>query len=143
MGSIREFTFLAHGGASVEGEGHKYRPWGFLGGSDGFTAGLAVRTREGRTRKLPSKVPYTRARAGDTFVAVGPSGGGYGDPRERDPRRVLEDVRDGYFSSATARRDYGVVIRKDLTLDEAATARARAAGPAPRGRRGPGRTGAS
>ena len=125
MGSIREFTFLDDGGASVEGEGHKYRPWGFLGGGDGFTADLQVRTREGATTPLPSKVPYTRARTGDTFVAVGPSGGGYGDPRERPIQQVLDDVLDGYISADIARRDYGVVVRADGTLDETATAHAR------------------
>ena len=125
MGSVREFTFLSDGGASVEGEGHKYRPWGFLGGGDGFTADLLVRTRDGETTPLPSKVPYTRARAGDTFVAVGPSGGGYGDPKTRPAEQVLEDVLDGYIAAETARRDYGVVIRADMTLDAAATAAAR------------------
>jgi N-methylhydantoinase B len=126
MGSIREFTFLTDGGASVEGEGHKYRPWGFLGGGDGFTADLLVRTAEGESTPLASKVPYTRARAGDTFVAVGPSGGGYGDPRERPAEQVREDVLDGYITAERARLDYGVVLRPDGGLDEEATARARA-----------------
>src|SRR6476660_6000240 len=40
LGSVREFTFLSDGGASVEGEGHRYRPWGFLGGSEGMPAKL-------------------------------------------------------------------------------------------------------
>ena len=35
MGSVREFVYLSDGGASVEGDGHKYRPWGFAGGQDG------------------------------------------------------------------------------------------------------------
>ena len=42
--------------------------------------------------------------------------GGYGDPLERDPERVLEDVREGYISSDSAHEMYGVVIR-DLVLD--------------------------
>jgi N-methylhydantoinase B/oxoprolinase/acetone carboxylase alpha subunit len=29
LGSVREFAFLSDGGASVEGEGHRYRPWEF------------------------------------------------------------------------------------------------------------------
>ncbi len=32
--------FLSDGGASVEGEGHRYRPWGFLGGNEGMPAKL-------------------------------------------------------------------------------------------------------
>ena len=35
IGSVREFTYLADGGFSVEGDGQKHRPWGFDGGTDG------------------------------------------------------------------------------------------------------------
>ena len=45
LGSVREFTFLSDGGASVEGEGHRYRPWGFLGGSEGMPAKLDLVSR--------------------------------------------------------------------------------------------------
>jgi N-methylhydantoinase B len=40
-----------------------------------------------------------------------PGGAGYGDPLDRDPRRVLEDVVDGRVSIEAAAREYGVVIR--------------------------------
>ena len=125
MGSVREFTYLSEGGASVEGDGHKFRPWGLLGGHDGHTAGLAVRTSEGKLVALPSKVPYTRARPGDAFVALGPSGGGYGSPLERPIEQVLDDVLDGYISAETAARDYGVAISGGR-IDRAATERLRA-----------------
>jgi N-methylhydantoinase B len=39
-----------------------------------------------------------------------PGGGGYGDPRDRDPQLVLADVVDGYVSLERARVDYGVAI---------------------------------
>ncbi len=39
-----------------------------------------------------------------------PGGGGYGPPWERDPARVLEDVRNGYVSLERARTDYSVAI---------------------------------
>jgi N-methylhydantoinase B/oxoprolinase/acetone carboxylase alpha subunit len=41
------------------------------------------------------------------------SGGGYGDPLERDPDRVLNDVEDGIVSREEAREIYGVVIDDD------------------------------
>jgi N-methylhydantoinase B len=125
LGSIREFTYLKDGGGSIEGEGHKYRPWGFQGGSDGHTAALTLRHATGESESLPSKMPHTKAKAGDSFICVGPAGGGYGDPLERDMRQVLEDVRDGLISIDTARNDYGVVITDVLQLDEAATANCR------------------
>jgi len=57
--------------------------------------------------------------------------GGWGDPLDRDPQAVLDDVLDEYVSLEGARRDYGVVIDgslEDLTLvlDEPATERLRA-----------------
>jgi N-methylhydantoinase B len=40
-----------------------------------------------------------------------PGGGGYGDPFEREPQSVLQDVAGGYVSLEAARREYGVIIR--------------------------------
>ena len=57
-----------------------------------------------------------------------PGGGGFGDPFVRDPEAVLEDVRNGYVSPASARADYGVVIDTSRwQVDEAATKALRAA----------------
>ena len=59
--------------------------------------------------------------------------GGWGNPLERDPERVKEDVRDGYATIEGAARDYGVVVLGDpdldpegLVIDLDATARLRA-----------------
>ena len=50
-------------------------------------------------------------------------GGGYGDPFEREPGRVADDVRNGFVSVAAADREYGVVIDPvTFAVDEAATA---------------------
>jgi len=54
-------------------------------------------------------------------------GGGFGDPLERDPKRVLEDVADDYVSVERAAKDYGVVIKVidaelcEFQIDAAAT----------------------
>jgi len=48
-------------------------------------------------------------------------GGGWGDPLEREPRRVLADVREGYVSARSAREDYGVVLTAEGEVDDAAT----------------------
>jgi N-methylhydantoinase B len=60
----------------------------------------------------------------EVIVRTG-GGGGFGDPLDRDPQAVRNDVREGFISLTSARDDYGVVLRDDLTLDEAATKRAR------------------
>jgi N-methylhydantoinase B len=55
-----------------------------------------------------------------------PGGGGFGDPRTRDPQRVRNDVLDGFVTTEEARHDYGVVIDQQGKLDAAATERLRA-----------------
>jgi N-methylhydantoinase B len=55
---------------------------------------------------------------GDHFTRPSAGGGGLGDPLERDPNAVLEDVIDEYVSVVRARRDYGVVVKEiDRELD--------------------------
>ena len=60
----------------------------------------------------------------DGFLVEVGGGGGFWDAFERDPARVLADVRSGYVSPEAARRDYGVVIRQQgrrFELDVEAT----------------------
>ena len=64
--------------------------------------------------------------AGDVFINRPAGGGGYGNPRERDPEAVARDVLNDYVSREAAERYYGVVIREDGTVDEEATARLQA-----------------
>jgi len=110
IGTIREFEFLADGGFSIEGEGHKYRPWGHGGGADGFTGRLELQTARRGVTEMVSKIPYHKVKAGDRLAAHGPCGGGYGSPAKRDPNAVRDDVRDGYLTLGTAEKDYGVSI---------------------------------
>jgi Xaa-Pro aminopeptidase len=50
-------------------------------------------------------------------------GGGWGNPFEREPLFVLDDVKAGIVSVAAAERDYGVAIASEtLTVDERRTA---------------------
>ena len=130
LGSVREFAYLSDGGASVEGEGHEFAPWGFAGGKPGHPAELRLVRCDGTVERLPSKVPHMKIRAGERFVCVGPDGGGYGDPLAREPRRVRDDVAGGLLSTEAARRDYGVVLTPAGEVDAPQTARLRAEIPA-------------
>ena len=47
---------------------------------------------------------------GDLLRVMTPGSGGYGDPRERDPARIAEDVANGLVSAESARALYGAVI---------------------------------
>ncbi len=122
IGSVREVEYLDDGGVSVEGEGHKYPPWGFAGGADGNTAAMRFHRVDGSTLDLPSKLPNLATARGERVVIIGPCGGGYGNAFERDPAAVYDDVLDGHVSVAQALDDYGVVIDPDTGIDAAATA---------------------
>ena len=63
--------------------------------------------------------------AGDIFSLAWTSAAGFGDPLERDPNRVMQDIADGYISPDWARERYGVGLGPDGALDEQETGRLR------------------
>jgi N-methylhydantoinase B len=93
-------------------------------------AGLGDRAA-GDPWPLPMPLATIEVGGGDVLVSVSQGGGGLGDPIEREPLAVLDDVRDGLVSIAGARRDYAVVLMGDPAdpdgprVDTAATARLR------------------
>jgi len=127
VGSIREVTFLADGAISVESEGHKYPPKGLFGGSDGTPSQLVWTKADGEVVQLPSKLPYHHFAMGDRITAIRACGGAYGNPLERDPADVLDDVIDEYITRDKALADYGVMITGRFEVDSQATARERRA----------------
>ncbi len=120
IGSIRAFELLQDGAVSVEGDGQRFNPWGFIGGSDGSPAKVELSHLDGSMENLPSKIPYRHLAKGDRITAYGPCGGGYGDPMLRAPEDVLDDVLDGLLDADMARAAYGVIVN-DTRLDLAAT----------------------
>ena len=66
-----------------------------------------------------------RLKRGDRIAFALGGGGGWGDPRERDPELVRQDVVREYVSKTAAETDYCVALTADLTVDQAATARLR------------------
>jgi len=87
-------------------------PWGLHGGKDALANRFSVLRKDGSTQRLPTgKTPgHVALEAGDGFLVEVGGGGGFWQPMERDPKRVLADVRSGYVSLESARRDYGVII---------------------------------
>ena len=78
-------------------------------------------------RPLTSKVAGLRLKKGDVLTMEFAGGGGWGDPRQREPERVREDVVRGYVSLKAARDDYAVALNDDFSIDAEATARLRGA----------------
>ena len=88
-------------------------PWGLHGGKDALANRIYIVRRDGEVERFATgKINPTEIAAGDGFVIDTAGGGGFWNALERDPERVLADVRSGYVSLEAARRDYGVVIHQ-------------------------------
>ncbi len=96
----------------------RFGPQGALGGRDG--APNEVLVWQGDASYVPehlSKEQDIPLAAGDRVRVRTPGGGGYGNPYERPPELVLEDVRLGRYSVEEAREMFGVEIAvPDMTI---------------------------
>jgi N-methylhydantoinase B len=81
-------------------------PWGLFGGRPGAKTRFVV-ARDGQEIDLPSKVNFA-LRKGDLLIIETAGGGGYGDPREREPDRIERDLKSGLITPAQAHDEYGV-----------------------------------
>jgi N-methylhydantoinase B len=84
-------------------------PWGLFGGRSARRGRAFVVRRDGTREEVPSKRMLV-LHPGDQLWEYVAGGAGWGDPLERDPDRVLADVRDGKVSVDAARAEYGVVV---------------------------------
>jgi N-methylhydantoinase B len=94
----------------------RIQPWGLDGGGPGACSKFLLRDKAGKTIQLPSK-GTRRVEQGSVISCITAGGGGYGNPRERDPEKVRFDVREGLVSRENARNLYGVVLKPNLTVD--------------------------
>jgi N-methylhydantoinase B len=125
MGVLRKYSTPSDGGFSMLSDQCFVPPAGILGGYPGAPAKWEI-LRKGETisisPKFAGKATNFPIRAGDIICIYTPGGGGYGDPLERDPSRVREDVLDGKVSTEEARKTYGVVLDKNISeIDVEAT----------------------
>ena len=85
-------------------------PPGLFGGKRGIYQGAILNPGRPDERWLDVIFKGVIAEQGDVVNHYTQGGGGYGDPLERDPDAVLEDILDEFVSLEKAREDYGVVI---------------------------------
>jgi N-methylhydantoinase B len=111
---------------TIRSDKRAHPPYGLQGGKAG-TPSWNILRRGSKERILPVlPTEAVELRRGDVFKHVLPGGGGYGDPFERDPDAVREDVLDEKLTLEYARREYGVVIEPEtLLVDAQATERLR------------------
>ena len=131
-GVVKSQRYLTPGYMTHESDRHKDAPWGVFGGEEGAVGKVEIHNVvTGETRSAFSKFSGLRTEIGDVVSYFSPSGGGYGNPLERMPEKVLDDVLDGFIDVEHARDAYGVVLQSadngyDWALDKEGTQKLRA-----------------
>ena len=125
LGFVREYEVLDNDARfSLRSTKHTVAPKGIDGGSDGKTGLCTLNPGKPDERVIPSRYSDHVLHPGDVFSLETPGGGGLGNPLERDPQRILHDVRNGYVSQKKARDIYRVAIDAmdgDFVLNETET----------------------
>jgi N-methylhydantoinase B len=133
LGCDQLLTFpYTHGTLSCIGDRERFGPPGVFSGEPGRKAGLIVNHGRENERNIGIFAANEPVKTDEIVHYWSAGGGSYGDPLERNPELVLDDVMNEYVSPDGAREDYGVVIkvidkrRLAYEIDEEATAVLRA-----------------
>jgi N-methylhydantoinase B len=107
----------------------KCAPWGLWGGESGTICAAYVEKDSEQNRVSVKKQTRYPVSSENRVAFLTAGGGGWGDPLERDPELVAEDVREGYISPEAAVA-YGVALNPatsgaDLAATEALRGRLR------------------
>ena len=87
----------------------RIKPWALEGGLEGSGNYVEVFKTDG-SQEVYSFVSGLPVNTDDLIRIVTASGGGYGDPKDRDAASVREDVKNGLLSAERAAEVYGVTI---------------------------------
>ena len=110
VGVRREFEMLEDAQLVSRMSQRRHGSKGLAGGK-GPPVSRTVLSAAGGVRDLPGLIQLPM-KAGERVRIEQSGGGGWGDPRKRDPEAVLRDVDDGVVSMDSARRDYGVLLAR-------------------------------
>ena len=125
---VREYRLLGDEAHLVmRSDRRNFLPYGLEGGAPGTPSWNIL--NPGRQQQVLPVMPMEAVTLGrgDVFCHISAGGGGHGNPLDRDPEAVLEDVREGRITLDYARDVYGVLIlAAPLRLDRSATEAARA-----------------
>ncbi len=123
LGAIYEIELLEEqADVFLFGERGKFPPPGVLGGKPAALDRFTYQQDDGdHSPPMVSKMVGIKIKRGQRLRLETPGGGGYGAPLERPSEAVLRDLELGYIGADAARRDYGVALNADGTLDETET----------------------
>jgi N-methylhydantoinase B len=95
LGCVRDIAFTRPGAYNIDGDGSRHAPPGLFGGEPGHPGSVVLNPGTDGETELPPKIAHRRAQAGDVLRVIGPAGGGYGPPGQRDPAARAADIANG------------------------------------------------
>jgi N-methylhydantoinase B len=108
VGLRRDIRFLGEGEIITVAKKTKSRPWALDGGHESAPTSIVVYPETPREQRVSTKrLPVL---PGDRLSVITAGGGGHGDPSERDPEAIRDDIRDEYISLEAARDVYGLDV---------------------------------
>jgi len=110
LGLERRYLMLAPCRISTRFERTLSPAWGLNGGGEGAPGHVLIERVDGTTQVAMKEAVMLNA--GDRVRIWTGGGGGFGDPKQRDPARVQIDIRRGYVSAEAARDTYGVDVSR-------------------------------
>jgi N-methylhydantoinase B len=119
-GVVRRYSLLEDAYGAIWFERSHTPAWGLNDGKSGVGPEVTLTFPDGRVEN-PLKMRARALEAGVIVETKTGGGGGNGDPLARAYNDVLTDVRKGLVSQEAAKREYGVVINSDMTVDKAAS----------------------
>ncbi|MEM3191437.1 MAG: hydantoinase B/oxoprolinase family protein [Candidatus Micrarchaeaceae archaeon] len=114
LGVIRDYRIRTSKAlVTIQVGRHDFKPWGINGGHEGSGNRVIVKKgNESREIRRISAEPFSN---GDLISIRTSSGGGYGDPLDRDPEKVYIDFKNDIITDEIAKNVYGVVMKNDLS----------------------------
>ena len=110
LGMTREWEYqMDETTVQVRSDRQKHTPYGLYGGQASRPAEVVFNPDTPEETKMPSKFMLS-SKQGDRLRMMWCGAGGWGDPLERDPQLVLEDVIEQKVSVQRAQEVYGVVV---------------------------------
>ena len=120
-GVVRRYRALEDCFGAIWFERSHTPAWGLNGGGDGAGPEVTITQPDGRQESL-LKMAARGLGAGTVVETKTGGGGGNGDPMQRPYEEVARDVKKGFLTPKAARRNYGVAVEADGTVDETASA---------------------
>lgn len=108
LGSVREYEVLEDISLTFAFERSTCPPWGLEGGLEGEGHRCEIERPDG-TREKFNRGTMVQCPRGTIVRMISGSGGGFGDPQERDRADVQADLDAGWVTPVQAREVYGYV----------------------------------